>query len=109
MVIANHTCRYFLFNYKRDSCQPTGLSVLHAFFDSQFTSVIAAFGAYVVVHNGCAAVAAGRELSGLNFVVSSSFCCSGLRKPVFWMWHNLLFFAIILTILNLSICPKWGL
>ena len=56
----------------------SALSVLHAFFDSQFTSVVAAFGAYMVIHNGCAAVAAGRELSGFHFVVSSSFCCSGL-------------------------------
>jgi len=56
----------------------SALSVFNAFFDSQFTSVVSAFGTYMVVHNGCSTVAASCELSGLHFVVSSSFCCSGL-------------------------------
>lgn len=51
------------------------LSVL---LDSKFTSVVSAFGTYVVIHYLGTAIAAGGELSCLQAVVRSSLGRSGL-------------------------------
>ena len=67
---------------------------LGAFFDGEFTSVVAALGAYMVVHDLCAAIAAGSQLGALQRIVRSSLGRSGLRESVFWMWHIITFLII---------------
>jgi len=67
---------------------------LGAFFDSEFTSVVAALGAYMVIHDLCAAIAASRQLGALQRIVRSSLGRSGLRESVFWMWHIITFLII---------------
>ena len=72
-------------------CVTGGVLLLVAFGDGEFTAIVAALGAYVVIHNRCAAVAAGAQLCGLQRVVRSSFGRSRLRESVFWMWHIITF------------------
>ena len=67
---------------------------LGTFFDGEFASVVSAFGTYMVVHDLCAAIAAGRQLGALQRIVRSSLGRSGLRESVFWMWHIITFLII---------------
>ena len=70
---------------------------LGVLFDGEFTSVVAALGAYMVVHNLCAAIAASSQLSALQRIVRSSLGRSGLRESVFWMWHIITFFYLFIS------------
>ena len=65
--------------------------LLVALGDGEFAAVVAALGAYMVIHNSCAAVAAGAQLAGFQRVVRSSFGRSRLRESVFRMWHIITF------------------
>ena len=51
---------------------------LSVFLDGEFTSVVAALGAYMVIHHLGAAVAASGQLRRLQTVVSSSLRRTGL-------------------------------
>ena len=51
---------------------------LVVFLDSEFAAIVTAGGAYMVIHNGLAAVAASRELGCLQTVVRSSLSRTGL-------------------------------
>ena len=73
-------------NKKRECCvafssffsaKKTGLG-LGVFFDGKFTSVVSAFGTYVVIHDLGTAVAASGELCFFQAVVRSSLGRSGL-------------------------------
>ena len=75
---------------------------LGVLFDGEFTSVVAALGAYMVVHDLCAAIAASSQLSALQRVVRSSLGRSGLRESVFWMWHIITFLIIYFKFLSAS-------
>ena len=46
--------------------------------DGEFAAVVTAFGAYVVIHYLCAAIAAGCQLGALQRVVRSSLGRTGL-------------------------------
>ena len=48
----------------------------------------------MVVHDLCAAIAAGSQLGALQRIVRSSLGRSGLRESVFWMWHIITFLII---------------
>ena len=69
--------------------------LLAAVFDGEFSAVVAALGANVVVHDLCAAVAASGQLRFLQRIVRSSLGRTGLRESVFWMWHIIIFFVYL--------------
>lgn len=73
--------------------------------DSEFSTIVAALGANVVIHNLCAAVAASSQLCGLQRIVRSSLGRSGLRESVFWMWHIITFFCLFISLLVVSPSP----
>ena len=75
--------------------RPRGCLFLGVLFDGQFAAVVTAFGANVVIHDLCAAVAASGQLGFLQRIVRSSLGRSGLRESVFWMWHIVTFFYLL--------------
>lgn len=74
--------------------QALGL-LLGTFFDGEFTTIVAALGANVVIHNLGSAVAASGQLRFLQRIVRSSLGRTGLRESVFWMWHIITFFVYL--------------
>ena len=52
----------------------------------------------MVIHDLCAAIAAGRQLGALQRIVRSSLGRSGLRESVFWMWHIITFLIYLFQI-----------
>jgi len=69
--------------------------LLGTFFDGELTTVVAALGAYMVVHNLGSAVAASGQLRFLQRIMRSSLSRTGLRESVFWMWHITIFFVYL--------------
>ena len=78
---------------------------LGTFFDGEFTTVVAAFGANMVVHDLCAAVAASSQLRFFQRIVRSSLGRTGLRESVFWMWHIIIFFVYLFQ--SFQCIPAW--
>ena len=68
---------------------------LSTFFNGEFSTIVAALGANVVIHYLSSAVAACGQLRFLQRVVRSSLSRSGLRESVFWMWHIIIFFYLL--------------
>lgn len=73
------------------------------FFDGDFTTIVAAFGAYAVVNVPGATVGADGQCGHSGLVMCTALCGAGLGLTSFRMCHFLLSFYFFLSL----ICDSW--